>query len=1264
MKRIVQLLLILIITAAAAGQNYCNNPVPPCDPNDPRSACYRPPEPPPECEPYECDKCTKSPCYAASGVYVSRVRDLRIPTTGFPIEVGRLYQSNHAIDGESGYGWVSSLSARLHYAVYLKSAPSTYQKEAVIRMTDGALYRFVDNGNGTFTAPEGRFDTLVRNGEGSFDMQLQRSRAFYHFDDNGRLRTRTDEFGNVQTWTYTGDRLQRVADSAGSGRYVDVTWGADGRISDVTDFTGRNVHYTYNTQGMLTGVRNPLNQTIAYSYTAGKWSQVLSTVTDHWGRNITTITWDAQARVKSYTERGETFTYTYGYNNHPSVTAKTDSVGNTWQYVYNSDGLVTESAPPGTTPSLLTTGTGGVSTEATATTGTLSSYFRTNGLRERQTDQVGVITSATYNAQGNALTATYDDEGPNAVRYEYAYDANFPEKLIGIKPVTPSSGLAHPDWQGVRYEYHPPGSTTPGALHRVSRVDADGATVHVVITIVYDAQGRVTSFVDEGGATTDLTYDAYGNLQTRTEPANNDGGARPVTTYAYDTLGRLTSTTNPLGRVRTYTYDLLDLIKTVTLPKPVPSSTLTFTTTYHYDEFDSSSQLLFTRMVDANGRASRVGRDQYGQSIQSISPANDVVRHEFTCGLLTGEWDANNNKTTYAYDTLRRRTTMTYADGTYIAYTYNADGTIASMRDRAGQTMTATYDAFKRVVARGFPGGGSVAYTYQGTKLQQIVDTYASPSETHTFTYDNSFRLIANAQGARGSMTFTYDSANRVASRAVASGATTTVGYYPNGLVRTLTWSPVSGTFKFDYTLTGRTDLITFPNGQTRDYTFDDQGRLTELANRHPSTGDVAVFGYGYDIDPATGQATLLGQRTSVTTTIPSFSLANAVTNFAYDSRYFVNGAAYPSAAPFNGLVESWTYDGDGNRVSATVNGTTANYSYYKHAGNTLNGLRLQSDGTSTYAFDAKGNVTSRGADTFTYDHKNLLRTVAGSVSASYTYDYNGRRSAKSVGGTSSEYLYDDYHAVVETTGGVKSEYLFAPGLDQVLAMVRGGAIHYFGVDALDSVVAINDTAGAVQRSYLWGAWGQSIAQSGTLANPLGYTAREAGEAGLHFYRARFYEPSTGRFLSEDPEGFVGALNSYLYVQADPLRHTDPLGRHLQVCFYPDAAAGFGHVGFRTGSGGQDGGGPTDGFSPDGVKPDRYPRRQCKWLPTTPDQDRCMNDCKAQRQAETSVNYSVLTRNCTDFVRDCMIQCGIPVPEIDGPRPRPFFEGLTLPDRR
>ncbi len=86
-------------------------------------------------------------------------------------------------------------------------------------------------------------------------------------------------------------------------------------------------------------------------------------------------------------------------------------------------------------------------------------------------------------------------------------------------------------------------------------------------------------------------------------------------------------------------------------------------------------------------------------------------------------------------------------------------------------------------------------------------------------------------------------------------------------------------------------------------------------------------------------------------------------------------------------------------------------------------------------------------------------------------------------------------------------------------------------------------SAGSLAQSYGYDSFSKQTSSSGSLANPFQYTGREIGpQTGLYYYRARYYDPLVGRFLSEDPEGFGASVNSYAYVDNDPVDWMDPTG--------------------------------------------------------------------------------------------------------------------------
>src|SRR5258708_33851682 len=158
-----------------------------------------------------------------------------------------------------------------------------------------------------------------------------------------------------------------------------------------------------------------------------------------------------------------------------------------------------------------------------------------------------------------------------------------------------------------------------------------------------------------------------------------------------------------------------------------------------------------------------------------------------------------------------------------------------------------------------FPVGTAITNTYLGSKLVEVGDSNVSPSETHTFTYDASYRVVSETQGPRGTLAFTYTPADRRASYAVAGGARAAHSFYPDGSLATIQWSPEAGTFKYSYDPRGRTQQITFPSGQHRDYTYDAQGRPGQPANVHPSRGNLRPYPHGYHRDKSGGRQRSLG---------------------------------------------------------------------------------------------------------------------------------------------------------------------------------------------------------------------------------------------------------------------------------------------------------------------------------------------------------------------------------------------------------------------
>ena len=196
----------------------------------------------------------------------------------------------------------------------------------------------------------------------------------------------------------------------------------------------------------------------------------------------------------------------------------------------------------------------------------------------------------------------------------------------------------------------------------------------------------------------------------------------------------------------------------------------------------------------------------------------------------------------------------------------------------------------------------------------------------------------------------------------------------------------------------------------------------------------------------------------------------------------------------------------------------------------------------------ASGQVT-----TYHWNRRNQLTGIdlppeAGGAAATYRYDALGRRIEKDVDGAVTRYVHDGDDIAIETDdhGSLLRRYRHSDGIDEPLVLEEAsGESFYYHRDHLGSVVMVTDEAGQVAAEYEYDAYGNREAISEDIEQPYAFTGREwDGESGLYYYRARYYDPMMGRFLSEDPIGFGGGdANLYRYVGNNPINLRDPSGQ-------------------------------------------------------------------------------------------------------------------------
>jgi len=457
-------------------------------------------------------------------------------------------------------------------------------------------------------------------------------------------------------------------------------------------------------------------------------------------------------------------------------------------------------------------------------------------------------------------------------------------------------------------------------------------------------------------------------------------------------------------------------------------------------------------------------------------------------------------------------------------------GNLISKTDRKNQSITYTYDQLNRLLQKSYPDSTAVNYTYDNdSRLTQVTD----PSGTYQFTFDNMGRLTQAATqytfltGRNFTTSYTYDAASNRTGFTDPENGSTTYAYDTLNRLQTLTppTAVSSGNFGFSYDALSRRTQMTRPNSISTNYSYDNLSRLLSVLHQ---SGSTTLDGASYTVDNAGNRTAKTDQRASVTS------------NYTYDAIYELTQVTQATTT-----TESYSFDPVGNRLSSL--------GVSPYANNSSN--ELTSTPSTTYTYDNDGNlatkVNSAGTTQYFWDYENRMTSVTlprSGGTVSFKYDPFGRRIYKSSSSATSVYAYDGDNLIEETnsSGTVVARYSQGLNIDEPLAMLRSSTTSYYQADGLGSITSLSSGAGALSQTYTFDSFGKQTASSGSLMNPFQYTARESDpETGLYYYRARYYDPQSGRFLSEDPINFRAGANFYRYAYDDPTRFRDPKGKEV-----------------------------------------------------------------------------------------------------------------------
>jgi RHS repeat-associated protein len=737
----------------------------------------------------------------------------------------------------------------------------------------------------------------------------------YQYDSHGRIQNSVSPNGNAVACAQ--NQPSTCGPYTTSYTYISTGTGA-GLLGSVT------------TPGSPT---NPAGDTTSYSYdTVGRKTSEVDPNGNVSGGNpaahTTVYTYDGDDRLLSVTDQlNHTTTYTYdGDGNQLTVTDANNHTTTSHYNALNQLASVTKPDPDGSgpLPAPITTYTydaaGNKASENDPDNHTTNYTYDADNRLASQTDALGNETTYTYDGDGNLLT-TVDPRGnvtgcgcASQYTTTNTYD-DMGNLLSTTDPLGNETTYTYDGDGNQQNTVDPRGNTT-------SCQNTQGCPAQHTTAKLYYPSGLLEQVTAPDGGVTKYTYDADGNMLTRTD-ANNH-----TTTYTYDNADELASVSTQLGNKTTYTYD-------------ADGNKLT--------------------MVDGNGNATGCGCAAAHTTTYAYDAANRLTSISYG--------DGTTPNVSYGLDPVGNRSSMTDGAGT-VNYSYDNDDELLSY-SRGSDTFSYTYDAAGNVTSRTYPGGSSATYGYNAdeelgsvtsggqatnysyTPDSELYQTNLPNGYVETRTYDHAGQLteVNNARSGTVLSDFAYTlDPDGNPTQVVQTGAvssTTTYQYDNNNRLidacYQATCSEAQGSsdpyIHYVYDLVGNRTSEARPTGTTS-YAYNADNEL--CATSTTGTASCASATYTYDHD---GNETSNGSRTL------TFDLANHLI-----------------ATTSGGTTTNYAYDGDGNRLSATSGGTTTSYLW--DTNNSLPQLALERNGSGTlrsYLYGVQRISMTSGGNAYYY---------------------------------------------------------------------------------------------------------------------------------------------------------------------------------------------------------------------------------------------------------------------------------------------------------
>jgi RHS repeat-associated protein len=922
-------------------------------------------------------------------------------------------------------------------------------------------------------------------------------------------------------------------------RYPDSTavyFSTAGLMTEIRDRLGRSTTFQYDGSNRLTTINDPMKnigRTVPYisiAYGANGISSI--TTTGHGPNKVTTVTVDASRNLQSIADPDSKSTG-FTYDASGRLYTATDRQGGVQQFNYDSFSWKVTSI---LLPSIPVDAGGGSTTNAQpsigltpwmdkgvprSSTATLpKAAFAPTDISANVSDPDGRITSFAPDRYGQPVWTTDNLANLTTIVRSGIFPTSVTHPDGSIDTYTYSGALLSSmklaGDSAVRFTYGPAGqvATVTGASvnDETRALNLDGSIYYVEYSdfsqdvFSYDATTKaVASYRDPKFRITTYTYDPiFGNTASVTAPGNR------TSTTTYDTYGRDSISSATSQPSTTITYDAMNR------PIAVSDGVNASPTTISYNE---------------------TTREKTVQDPQGTAHKEEVN----ALGWLTKRYDASGN-------------------GSYVSYRYSPGGLMKSATNRRGQRMDYTYDNIGRLASKSGANTSTDNFSYSNDG--RITVGWNSVSRDSIFIDPSSAvdSVVTRIGGQRfrvrhsGGTYFNRPDSVTISSTTSVQFPSRVYGH--NTGTGALSWIDVGSfgrtnfTFSTDLERTNtswstgvsRTEAYTslrlpydanFSGGNVgdsfrRSYRYDVLGRID--TEQRPNGTNTRQRAFSYDGLGRLSQVEYRNQPCNVWPTAATVDTAS--------------GWRYSCASPDSTLT--YTYDAAGNRTD--------------HSAVTIAGNRYQSFNNASFAYDADGNQIqkydpSRFNRQFYWSAENRLDSLMQDGWYRIRYEYNAfgqpvKKWRGDVNGINVDryYLWDGDQWLAELDGSMNriADYVYLPGIDEPFAAVVGQttatAIRYHAQDELGNVEGHFEGT-SVNQNNDYDPWGTPTigisADSRLLWKGLMW---EGDVVSLYHMRNRWYDPESGRFLSEDPLGVDAGLNQYAFVGDDPVNGFDASG--------------------------------------------------------------------------------------------------------------------------